>query len=202
MKMEEGENVAQYVARIKEVVSAIRGYDGKIDDDTVLSKVLRTLLPIYAIRVSPIQELRCIPRNDLSLEGLVGRLTILSYQILTITSQRTLNQHSKPKFHSKILKRQGRKRRKKKKSMYLVIVTQMKKTLNNWRHYWQEGFIKEKADIKVSYLSFVSIAMKLVILQQDAHKRRLIKKEASTKTKRKMMEKTRKIKVRSHATLR
>ena len=48
--------------------------------------------------------------------------------------------------------------------MYLVIVTQMKRTLNNWRHYWQEDFIEEKASSKVSYLSFVSIAMKLVIL--------------------------------------
>ena len=42
MKMEEGETVAQYIARIKEVVSAIRGADGVIDDDTMLSKVLRT----------------------------------------------------------------------------------------------------------------------------------------------------------------
>ena len=75
MKMEEGENIAQYVARIKEIVSAIRGDDGTIDDDTVLSKVLRTLLFFYAIRVSTIQELRCIPGNDISLEGLVGRLT-------------------------------------------------------------------------------------------------------------------------------
>ena len=54
MKMEEGETVAQYFARIKEVVNAIRGSNGKIDDDTVLSKVLRTLLTIYAIRVSTI----------------------------------------------------------------------------------------------------------------------------------------------------
>ena len=49
--MEEGKTVAQYVVRIKEVVSAIKGADGTIDDDTVLSKVLRTLLPVYAIRV-------------------------------------------------------------------------------------------------------------------------------------------------------
>ena len=75
MKMEEGETIAQYVARIKEVVSAIRGANGIIDDDTVLNKVLRTLLPIYAIRVFAIQELRCIVGNDLTLEGLVGRLT-------------------------------------------------------------------------------------------------------------------------------
>ena len=50
--MEEGENIAQYVARIKEVVSAIKGATGHIDDDISLSKVLRTLLAIYAIRVS------------------------------------------------------------------------------------------------------------------------------------------------------
>ena len=75
MRMEEGENIAQYVARIKQVVSAIRGATSHIDDDIVLSKVLRTLLPIYAIRVSTIQELRCIPGNDLTLEGLVDRVT-------------------------------------------------------------------------------------------------------------------------------
>ena len=75
MRMEKGENIAQYVTRIKEVVNAIRGATGKIDDDIVLRKVLRILLLVYAIRVSKIQELRCIQENDLSLEGLVGRLT-------------------------------------------------------------------------------------------------------------------------------
>ena len=35
MKMEEGENIAQYIARIKEVVSAIRGATGHIEDDTI-----------------------------------------------------------------------------------------------------------------------------------------------------------------------
>ena len=69
MKIEEGENVAQYVARIKEVVSAIKCATSQIDDDTVLSKVIRKLLSIYDI------ELRCIPGNVLTLEGMVGRLT-------------------------------------------------------------------------------------------------------------------------------
>ena len=54
IRMEEGENIAQYVARIKEVFSAIRVATGHIDDDTILIKFLRTLLPIYAIRVSKI----------------------------------------------------------------------------------------------------------------------------------------------------
>ena len=36
MRMEEGETITQYVARIKEVVSAIKGATGKIDDDTMI----------------------------------------------------------------------------------------------------------------------------------------------------------------------
>ena len=56
------------------MVHAIKSVIGQIDDDTMLIKVLRTLMPIYAIRVSAIQEVRCIPGNNLTLEGLVGRL--------------------------------------------------------------------------------------------------------------------------------
>ena len=63
MRMEVGDNISQYVARIKEVVSAIKGATGQIDDDTMLRKVLRKLLPIYAIRVSTIQELKCNSRK-------------------------------------------------------------------------------------------------------------------------------------------
>ena len=75
MRMEEVETTPQYVSRIKEVVSAIKWATGQIDDDTVLRKVLRTLLPIYSIRVTTIQELRCILGNDVTVEGLVGRIT-------------------------------------------------------------------------------------------------------------------------------
>ena len=75
MRMEEGENISQYASRVKEVVSAIRSSAGHLDDEIVLRNFLRTLLPIYDIRVSTIQELRCVPGNDLTLEGLVGRLT-------------------------------------------------------------------------------------------------------------------------------
>ena len=75
MRMQEGENIAQYFSRKKDVVNAIRGATSKIDDDIVLRKYLRTLLPIYAIRVFAIQELGCILGNVLTLKGLVGRLT-------------------------------------------------------------------------------------------------------------------------------
>ena len=74
MRMEEGENIVQYASKIKEVVSAIRSANGFLDDENVNRKFLRTLLPIYAIRVSAMQELRCIPGTKLSVEGIVGRL--------------------------------------------------------------------------------------------------------------------------------
>ena len=72
--MEEGENIAQYASRIKEAVSVIRSYVGHLEDETILCKVLRTFLLIYAIRVLFIQDLRCVLGNKLSLEGIVGRL--------------------------------------------------------------------------------------------------------------------------------
>ena len=89
MRMEEGENIAQYASRIKEVVSAIRSEIGVLDDETVIRKVLRTLLPIYAIRVLAIQELRCIPGNKLNLEGIVGMLT--AFELSNFDNYRTEN---------------------------------------------------------------------------------------------------------------
>ena len=57
MRMIKSENISQYCTRVKDVVNAIRGFVGTINDETIVSKVLRTLLPKYAIRVSTIQEL-------------------------------------------------------------------------------------------------------------------------------------------------
>ena len=75
MQIREGENIAKYVERIKASVSAIKASGGDIDDKIVVRKVLRTLLPIYAIRVSSIQEMRCDPNRNITLDALVGRLT-------------------------------------------------------------------------------------------------------------------------------
>ena len=73
MRMRVDENIAKYVERIKACVSAIKASGGDIKE-IVVSKVLRTLLPIYAIRVSIIQEKRSNPNNNLGLDALVGRL--------------------------------------------------------------------------------------------------------------------------------
>ena len=75
MRMMEGENIVQYYTRVREVVFVIQGANGTIEDEIVISKVLRTILPIYVIRVSTIQELRCTPSKNLTLEGVAGRLT-------------------------------------------------------------------------------------------------------------------------------
>ena len=60
---------------VQEVVSAIRSLGGQLQEETISRKYLRTLLPIYSIRVSAIQGLRCVPGNTLSFEGIIGRLT-------------------------------------------------------------------------------------------------------------------------------
>ena len=73
--MREDENITKYVERIKSSVIAIKAFGGDIKEEIVVSKVLRTLLPIYAIRVFSILEMRCDPNNKLTLDALVGRLT-------------------------------------------------------------------------------------------------------------------------------
>ena len=75
MKMREDENIAIYIERVKASVSAIRASRGEIKDETIISKVLRTLLPIYAIRVSTIQERRCEENHKITLDAIVRRLT-------------------------------------------------------------------------------------------------------------------------------
>lgn len=54
MRLMEGENIVQYYTRVKEFVNAIRQGNGTIEDETMIKKVLRTLLHIHAIRVSVI----------------------------------------------------------------------------------------------------------------------------------------------------
>lgn len=54
MRMQEGENIEQYSKRINDVVKSIKSVGGKLEEEDVVSKILRTLLPQYAIRVSSI----------------------------------------------------------------------------------------------------------------------------------------------------
>ena len=103
MRMREDENIAKYVERVKACVSAIRASGGDIKGETVIRKVLRTLLPIYAIRVSAIQERRCEVNYKINLEAIVGRLTAFELDNFDnyVPASRTLNQHLRPNFHSR-----------------------------------------------------------------------------------------------------
>ena len=110
MKMREDENIAKYVERIKASVSAIRASGGKIDDTIVISKVLKTILPIYKIRVLDIKEVRCDPNINITLDSLVGRLTSFELDNFDnyVPSSKTLNLHSRPNNHSRIMARSQR----------------------------------------------------------------------------------------------
>ena len=55
MRMREDKNVAKYMEWIKASVNAIRASEGEVKEETIVSKILRTFLPIYVVRVSPIQ---------------------------------------------------------------------------------------------------------------------------------------------------
>lgn len=76
MRMVEGENITQYGQRIKEVVGRIKSVGGTIDKDTMVSKILRTLLSAYAIRVSSIQELRSDSNDKVTVDSLIGKLVV------------------------------------------------------------------------------------------------------------------------------
>ena len=75
MRMREDENITKYVERIKASISAIKVSGGKLEGEIVISKVLRTLLLVDAIRVSVIQERRCEENHKITLDAIVGRLT-------------------------------------------------------------------------------------------------------------------------------
>ena len=71
IKMREDENIAKYVERVKARISVIKAFGGDIKEETIVSKVLRTLLHIYAIRVFAIQERRCQANHKINLEAIV-----------------------------------------------------------------------------------------------------------------------------------
>ena len=184
MKIKEGENAAQYGARMKEVVSSIRSLGGQLPKEIVSSKYLRTLLPIYAIRVSAIQELRCVPRNTLTFEGIIGRLT--AFELSNFDNYKLDNFDStfKAKMTIKDTKKMQTKKNGKGKHVSSDSSTN-EDDVDQLEALLARRFTEEKANSEVSCLSFVSIAMKLVTLQLDAHKRRITRMEANSRTREK-----------------
>ena len=94
--------------RIKANVSAIKASGGDIKDEIVLSRVLRTLLSIYAIRVSAIQEMRCDPNKKLKLNSLVGRL--IDFELDNYDNYVPVSKNTESAFEAKLsLKKKSKK---------------------------------------------------------------------------------------------
>ena len=74
MRMREDENFAKYVKIIEASVSAIKASRGEIKEKIIVSKIIRTFIPIYAIRVSTIQEKRCDSNSKLGLDNFLSRI--------------------------------------------------------------------------------------------------------------------------------
>lgn len=74
MQMAECENIQQYGQRIKEIVGEIKSVGGKVEDATVVSKVLRTLLLVYVIRVVAIQEIKSLDKTKVTLDSIISKL--------------------------------------------------------------------------------------------------------------------------------
>lgn len=49
-----------------------------------IRKVLKNLLPIYAIRFFAIQEKRCTLGNDLTLQGVIDRLLLIFHNFINL----------------------------------------------------------------------------------------------------------------------
>ena len=108
MRMREDENIAKYIERVKENVSAIKASRGYIKEETIVSKVLTTLLPIYGIRVSTIQERRCEANHKINLEAIVRRL--ISFELDNYENYVLASKNIELAFEAKLsLKEKGKK---------------------------------------------------------------------------------------------
>ena len=143
------------------------------------------MLPVYAIRVSAIQELRCVLGNTLSFEGIIGRLT--AFELSNFDNYKTENFESTFKAKMKIKDNEEVQTKKKSgKGKYLSSDSSTDEDdVDQLEALLARRFHRGKKKSKVSCQSFVSIVMKLVTLQPGTHKTRTREKMATriTKTK-------------------
>jgi hypothetical protein len=114
MKMREDENITKYVDRIKASVRAIKAFGGIIEYVTMAKKVLITLLPIYEIKMSTIQEMRCDPNNKITLDAPVGRLIV--FELDNYDNYTPSSSNLESVFKAKVSLKKNSKRSKRKQS--------------------------------------------------------------------------------------
>ena len=150
MKMKEDENIAKYVERIKASASAIRAFGGEIKEETIISKVLKTLLPIYEIRVSAIQERRCEENHKITLDAIMGRLT--TFELDNSNNYVLASKNIESLFEAKLsLKEKGKKIKtfsqkvKKNQKKFLKVI------LKFLKHYLQGNILEAEENTKVKF---------------------------------------------------
>ena len=73
LNMEDGEDIAAYLLRVAEVVNSLKGLDGKVEESTIVQKVLRSLPDRFDSKISVIEESKDL--DTLKMVELHGILT-------------------------------------------------------------------------------------------------------------------------------
>lgn len=150
----------------------------EISKETMINKVVRTLLPLYSIRVPTIQELRSTPSNDLTLVSLVGRLT--TFELANFDNYSLTNVESSLK---KKLTLDGSRKGKKRK--HVNIDSESNEELDELEALLARRLPRGKGKYKCKFLLYVLHVINLVILLQGVliEKIRMRGRTIGTKTK-------------------
>eukprot|EP00253_Pinus_taeda_P024384 PITA_24384 len=73
LKMEDEEDIAGYLLRVAEVVNSLKGLDEKIEESTIVQKVLRSLPDRFDCKINAIEEAKDL--DTLKMDELHGILT-------------------------------------------------------------------------------------------------------------------------------
>eukprot|EP00253_Pinus_taeda_P031821 PITA_31821 len=73
LRMEDEENIAAYLLRVAEVVNSLKGLDKKVEESTIVQKVLRSLPDRFDSKISTIEEAKDL--DTLKMDELHGILT-------------------------------------------------------------------------------------------------------------------------------
>lgn len=75
LKMEEDERISSFMIRVNEITMGIKCSNGNINEDEVVSKILRGLHLAYKMRVNAIERLWTMSHTPITREKLLGKLT-------------------------------------------------------------------------------------------------------------------------------
>lgn len=79
LRMEDEEDIAAYLLRVAEVVNSMKGLDEKVEESTIIQKVLRSLLDRFDSKIRAIEEAKDL--DTLKMDELHGILTAYEMRI-------------------------------------------------------------------------------------------------------------------------